>query len=210
MGLTPRPECPYSIGAAETASRSTAARAAVPIRSLADVVRESEPRPGPEEVCDEKNTYSSGFTAGEIHDAPVTLLHALRDVGREAPALRWLTRPWALAILRDMLRHVDRYRDNPHALAKLRRLFMELDAAAHLPDSAASSLPTVDTGVFQETDSFLGTANFLRSELVGQWHNGDRIDRAMVERLLSLSLAIGDAPGVAKAGLLARAVGAPR
>lgn len=141
-------------------------------------------------------------------DASITLLHALRDVARDLPLARRLTHTLALSLLRHTLRHVDHYRNNPHALAKLRRFYVELGAADSIKVPASWDRAVVEsTEIYEETDSLLGTINTLRRQLVDTWRRGGAIDGGETDRLVALSVLIEDLPGVAKASLLRRAVG---
>ena len=143
----------------------------------------------------------------EQAEVRIAALHWLRDVGRHSKLLSPLSTFLALCILKAVFRSRHLIENSPHALTKLARLHEELDASRSgipYPADIQERFPGL-RHVYQETDSIIGTVNYLRRDLTKAYEKCRNINVLDVDHLYFLSRLIDDRPGMLKAALLRRA-----
>lgn len=142
------------------------------------------------------------------YESIITFLHWCRDIKKLPLVGRLFPLCLGIRAFQQLMEAREYLLKNPHAKAKLIRLYDEIPniRGRTLLPSWIKSTEVEVISHFRETDSILGVVNFSRREIMRGLGEGKKPEKGKLELLYSCSELIGDRPGMLKAVMLQKKI----
>lgn len=154
------------------------------------------------------NNKKNPSVKGVYYESIITFLHWYRDIKKISVVGKLLPLCLGIRAFRRLMQAQEYLLKNPHAKAKVIRLYDEIpNIKGRMPLPLWIKPAEVEIiSYFQETDSILGVVNFLRRRIVLNINTGKTPDKDELELLSLRSRIIGDRAGILKAAMLLKKI----